>query len=247
MNSCLILSTEMQQRLLISANEGDFSPSHIGLIRRKNMKKFLKLLKEEKGAVMTVEATFVFPIMFFVLLFMIYYGNIFFVKSNVDSVVSRYAVLGAAQCADPQLEALMKNGQVSSSLGANRDPYRYLFSGHGNSVASKISSKVKEDIGKNSFFNGMSPTDISCDVKYKNGIIYQSFKIDVSYKIKFPIRFIFSNKSVMFDYSSVAEAPVVDGGEFVLNTNMAIDYYERSKISDAVNSFKKNISKFFSK
>lgn len=45
--------------------------------------------KEEKGALI-LEATIVFPVMFFILLFLIYTGNMFYIRSQVDSIASLY-------------------------------------------------------------------------------------------------------------------------------------------------------------
>ena len=210
------------------------------------MNRFSKKVKEEKGAVMTIEATFVFPILFFVLLFLIYLGNTYFVKSNVDSVVSRYAISGAAQCADCQLGSLLKNGSVSTDLNAARDPYRYIGRGHGDNVASEIPGKIKKEIKGNSFFTGMQPVDISCKATYKPGVLYRTLKVEATYKIKFPIRFIFSNQGVLLTFSSVEEVPVVDGAEFVLNTNMAIDYVERTGLQEKIDKLVSNIKNFFS-
>lgn len=202
-------------------------------------------INDETGAVMTVEATFVFPIMFFVLLFLIYFGNAYYIKSNIDSVVTRYAILGAAECADPQLKNLMKNGSVDTNLRANRDPYRYLFGGHGKSVQNFITEDVKKEINNKGFFEKMQPSVTKCSVKYNNNIIYQSFRVEVQYAIKFPIRFIFNDQNTVLNLSAVAEAPVVDGAEFVLNTNMAIDYVEQTGLPEKIEKLKSQISKFF--
>ena len=58
-------------------------------------------VKRDKGAVMVVEATIVFPIMFFVIFLIILYGNVMYQKSKIDNYVSAYAQWGAQQCADP--------------------------------------------------------------------------------------------------------------------------------------------------
>ena len=62
-----------------------------------------KFLKDEKGAVTIVEATFVFPIAFFVLFFLMFYGNAYYLKASVDSVVCQAAIDGAMQIQDPFL------------------------------------------------------------------------------------------------------------------------------------------------
>ena len=59
-------------------------------------------IKDENGLVI-VEATIVFPIMFFVLFFIIFIGNMYFEQAKIDSIVSTYAVKGAEYVADPNL------------------------------------------------------------------------------------------------------------------------------------------------
>ncbi len=207
-----------------------------------DMKKFFH---EEKGAIMTVESTFVFPIMFFVLFFLIYFGNAYYVKSTVDNVVSRYAILAAAECADAQLSSVIEKGSVSTDLNSNKNPYRYLGSGYGESVAQDYEGKIKRKINDTGFFSGMQPVNVDCDVKYNGGILYQSVKASVNYSIRFPVRFIFDDNAVFLNLSAVEEVPVVDGGEFVLNTNMVIDYVERTNLPDKIKEIKENLSKSF--
>ena len=50
----------------------------------------MSLLRDETGAVAIVEATFVFPIMFFVLFFIMMMGNIYYQQARIDDIVSRY-------------------------------------------------------------------------------------------------------------------------------------------------------------
>lgn len=204
-----------------------------------------RFIKEEKGAIMTVESTFVFPVMFFVLFFLIYFGNAYYVKSTVDTAVSRYAILAAAECADPQLASLFESGSVSTNLKSNKDPYRYIGNGSGQKTADKIKSKIKSEINKTGFFSAMQPNVSKCTVEYKGGILYQSVRVNVEYKVKFPIRFIFDDSAVMLKLSAVEEVPVVDGAEFVLNTNMVIDYVEQTGLAKKISEIKDKITSFF--
>ncbi len=212
-------------------------------------KKIIDIIKNDKGAIMTVEASFVFPILFFVLFFLIYFGNAYYVKSNVDYVVSRYAIQGAAECADPNLKAVIEGKSVPNNVKARNYPYRYLTSGYGSGVASRMSSKIKTDIKNTGFFKNMQPTNVKCNVKYNNKFIYQSLKVDVVYEIKFPIRFIFFNEATVLKMCSSAETPVCDSAELVLNTNMVIDFIEHTgldeKFNEIVGKLKGAVSKFF--
>ena len=81
--------------------------------------------KEEKGA-LVVEATIVFPIMFFVLLFLIYMGNMFYMRSQVDAIASLGAIEAAARFADPMLSEVEKTGSVPRTI-QDVKPYHSLF------------------------------------------------------------------------------------------------------------------------
>lgn len=105
-------------------------------------------MNSENGTVI-IEATFVFPIMFIILFFLIYMGNAFYMKAQVESVVEQKAIQGAAYCADPILETMKETGKFPSLSALETKPYRYIFGGM-NDVESKISNEVEEALtGKN--------------------------------------------------------------------------------------------------
>ena len=112
--------------------------------------------KEEKGALI-LEATIVFPVMFFILLFLIYTGNMFYIRSQVDSIASRGAIQAAAYVADPMLEEVKESGSVPRSIN-NVQPYHSLL---GNDVG-KIQNKMNEELNGlgTGFFAGMGKSHI---------------------------------------------------------------------------------------
>lgn len=177
--------------------------------------------KKEKGAVLVVEAVFVFPIMFFILIFLLYLGNGYYQKAKVDSYTTQYALAMAAQCADPLVSKI--NGSVPKT---NNDiqPYRYVFGANAN-----LSSQLKKSLSGDGFFLGMRPSVKKCNMKFNNHVIYQTVTADVEYAITLPIRFFWSNNPEILKLTARAEVPVTDVGEFIRNTDMAIDYIERSE------------------
>ena len=207
------------------------------------MKGFLK----EKGAVTIVEATFVFPIMFFVLFFLLFYGNSVYVKSRVDSVVSKYAIEAAAEIADPLLNTVNEN---NGSVGGPADvkPYRYLSKGYGNSVVEKYKTEIIRDIKFSGVFSSsaMAPKAVRCTSKYNNYVLYQTVRYDVEYDVQIPIRMIFSNSVTVMKYISSDEEPVNDTSELVLNTNMVVDYVERTGLDEKINKLTDKVKNFLS-
>lgn len=200
--------------------------------------------KKEKGAVTIVEATFVFPIMIFVLFFLLFYGNAWYVKSNVENVVSKYSLEAAAEISDPLLKSIKENGKVSESKVRTR-PYRYLTSSYANSVINTYKSKIKDEINITGFLKGMKPNSVKCKGEYKNFVLYQTVRFEVNYEIGVPIRIIFINDPIIMSFSSADEAPISDSSEFVLNTNMVLDYVEKTGLDKKINELLEKVKGFF--
>lgn len=205
-----------------------------------------KCKKSEYGAVTIVEATFVFPIMFFVLFFLLFYGNSCYVKSNIDAVVSKYATEAAAEIADPLL-ANLKENKVVGVYNPDSKPYRYMSSGYANTVVSKYKNKIEKEIKFSGFFSNMSPRSVQCKAEYKNYFLYQTVRYDVTYNIQIPIRIIFFENPTIMKFCSAEEVPVCDSSELILNTNMVIDYVEKTGLADKINDLKSKVSNFFEK
>ena len=183
--------------------------------------------KRERG-VLVVEASIVFPVMFLVIFFMIFAGNAYLQKCRVEAIINQCAIDGAAYCADPQLK-YAENGAIPSVGKIQVYPYRYFGSNGGASVAGEIEAQVYERVSKMStgLFSDMKPTDFVADATYTNGIIYATFSIDASYKIKIPVRLLGAEDFIYLKVSTRAEMPVSDSTELIRNIDMIWDYMER--------------------
>ena len=187
----------------------------------------MKILKnKESGAVMIIEAVIIFPIIFIVLFLLIYLGNAYFLKARIDSLVTQYAIAGAADCADPMLQSI--DGAVPTSPSAAKvKPYRYLFTGYMNEVAGKVTSAISKKVKQSGFFNNM-PVKCSCVAKANSKIFGSTFSVEAEYKIHIPVR-IFDVKLDLLKFNSRSEVPITDVGEFIRNVDMAVDYIESSQ------------------
>lgn len=113
------------------------------------------IAKKEKGAVMVVEATIVFPIMFCVVFLIIFYGNVLYQRSKIDNYVSTYAQWGAQQCADPLYLQTLKDGSVvSDTSNVDVKPYRYF--GSMGEIITQVESQVMDKCKGVGFFKGMA-------------------------------------------------------------------------------------------
>lgn len=224
------------------------------------IKNIIKRIKDENGLVI-VEATIVFPVMFFVLLFIIFIGNMYYEQARVDNIVLSYAVKGAEYCADPyQYDIENGDGIPTEVKDVKTEPYRYIlggaFEGSISKIEDKISAEVKEEIneGRLIFFSNSKANVVGTDNEkigtFKSYIVYSSFVVQVNYEIKFPIRFIGKNDATIAKLSSRAQVSVSDAPEFINNVDMAVDLLDGNStvetikgIFDKVNDFISNFGK----
>lgn len=204
----------------------------------------MKPFKSDKGLVI-IEATIVFPVMFFILFFLIIFGNVFYEKSQIDSCVVKYAVLGSQYCSDPMLLTIEKTGKVPEKFDVQ--PYRYIFGGM-NDIEDDIAKRASDDIKSVfSLFKGMQPTIVngSTDIAhFNNYVLYSTFSVEVHSQIKFPIRFLGEDTPPILNISSRAEVPIGDTAEFIRNTDMVLDYMNGSKILNNIAGCFKKINDF---
>lgn len=210
---------------------------------------FIDIIKSENGIVPIFEATIVFPIMFFVIIFMFLMGNVYMSKSYVDAVVHKEAVKIAAKCADPNLEETLNNKKLNNTKLKNM-PYRYIFQGQIknviNSSKKEIRSIAKNDF--NSFFPGMAPSmdnDNCIKIKFENNLINYDLSVTADYKITLPFKFIFADDVMSFDYTAYANVPVTDSPELIRNVEMIIDYIQQTGLDKKVENVTNKIKGLF--
>ncbi|MDR1590160.1 MAG: pilus assembly protein [Oscillospiraceae bacterium] len=185
-------------------------------------KPFGRRLANESGLVF-IEAAIVFPVMFLVVFFMIFWGNAFYTKSKAEAVTRRVAVAGAAYCADLTLPAVSSGGAAEFSAG-NVRPYRYVTGINlpGGVIGDALSKEVAA-IGTG-MFSGMAPRSPDYSVKFENLIICATVTVDLTYVISIPIRLLGMEELLSMRVSARANAPVPDAPEMIRNINMVEDY-----------------------
>lgn len=221
------------------------------------MKKKNKIINE-KGAII-VEASIVFPVMFFVLLFIIFIGNMYYEQAKVDEIVLKYAVKGAECVADPFLNDVSSGGVIPKKMSDVKDiePYRYILGsvtkGSVSDIEDKISQEVKDSINNTSlvFFGNSKANFIGTDndkiATFKNYVVYSTFVVQVNYEIKMPIAFLGDDYPTIAKMSSRAEVPVSDAPEFIRNVDMAVDILEGTKAGDAIKKIFTKAGEFINK
>lgn len=216
----------------------------------KNITKDIKAkLKNERGAYTIVEATIVFPVMFFVLFFIVFIGNMYYEQAKMDDCVMRYAIKGAQCCQDPLLYDMAASGSIPTNVKAVKiEPYRYLLGGM-DSIEKRISNEMKAEIdAKNlTFFSNMSPKVTSKSAKYNNYLVYSTFTCQLNYTITLPIRFWDDSTFQMVRFNSRAEVSVSDTPDFIRNVDFVVDLLDRTKAGATIKSVFEKINSFILK
>lgn len=188
---------------------------------------------------MIVEATIVFPLVFLILFFLIFLGKAFYQKGKIDSLVTRFAIARAADVADPLLSQI--NGSVPNT-NSDVQPYRYIFSNTG-SLESSTETDLKSMIAEDNMIFSLKARDIKTEADFENHILYSTFWVEASYTFKFPITLL-GMELDLIKFSSRAEVPVTDVPEFIRNTDMVLDYIERSETAqEGIKNVKEAMSK----
>lgn len=188
--------------------------------------------REEKGAVTIIEATFVFPIVFFVVFFMIMAGEAYYQFARVEYAVTSAAISGAARCENPMMKELLERGSLPTDpTEPDVLPYRYIFDGEAEKICSDIESDLRNRISSFQplLFRGMSPQNVNVTAEPHMNILVSSLPVTCTFEVPFPIRMVFSNTSMKMSYSVQMTAPVGDPSEFVRNVAMVGDILERSE------------------
>ncbi len=212
-------------------------------------------LKNTRGAVI-VEAAIVFPVTFFVLLFIIFLGNLFYEQARVDDIVMRYAIRGAQCAADPFLDSMYTSGGTSVPRDPDTivlEPYRYVMGFlEGSSITTietSFSKQIMKEINESGliFFNDTGAKYVSSEngsiCKFNNNFLCSTFIVQVNYAVTFPISFMDLNKPILLRMTSRAEVPVSDTDEFIRNIDMAVDLIEDTKFGQSIAGIFEKVNK----
>lgn len=178
-----------------------------------------------------VEATFVFPIMFFVVFFMIMAGEAFYQHARVEYFVTVAAIDGAARCENPMLGKVLADGAVPTDPGAaDVMPYRYILTGEAKKIAAEVEGDLQEKVEgiRPLLFKKMRPTNVNVTVKPKMNPLISTLPVSCDFEVPMPIKMLFSDRRITFSYSVNVSASVGDPAEFIRNVSTVTDFLERN-------------------
>lgn len=201
------------------------------------MRILLKNVKKECGAVEIVEAAIVFPIVIFVVILIIFYGNMVYQQSKMEAIAVRGAEYMAGIYTNP---LLIYDSIPTDTTEIDVKPYRYLL---GDAEAEENTKAFIEtlmfDTGTG-FFSGMNMSGTVKTCEIKNYVVYQTCWVEIEYSINLLPMKLFDSPT-LFKCTTATITSATDPAEIIRNVDMVLDYSEEfgltEKIKSAVSAF----------
>lgn len=203
---------------------------------------FIKFKKADTGASSVIEMTLIFPLVLFVMGFLIYMGSYVMQSVTIYNDAQRIAVAASREAGIPGYENLYQGAGVTSKADFNwpdgvapsldvinaimneHDPYRYW----GNNIldsseVSTLETNLERLVANNSF---LASSNVDCTITTTNNILNQQVQVRVIKYISAPQLFQALGLADNISIDVTATAVVGDPAEFIRNTNMVFDLAE---------------------
>lgn len=193
-----------------------------------------------------VEATFVYPVVFLVLIFVLMLGDVYYQRARIEAVVIDTALVGSASASSSALEQVVVDqatglGVMDASKIEN-DPYRFVFNMGSDGSVSENLAKYKESLtdqigdGDASFF-GLAPDIGSADVQYTSRFIYGDYLVSAGYDVDVPMAtMLMPEGKATLGFGATAVSTVTSMGELTRNIDLVDDAYRSSGAKDLVDA-----------
>lgn len=217
----------------------------------------LKKTKSEAGAAQLVENVIVLPVVFAVIIIVIYLGQMQYQKALIVSVAERSLIWLEQAAADYNYQKIAEldfsngasdiSGVDTSPLTENvkREPYRYvagIFTGNDYTDTEKY---IKQYIENKQIF---PMGDINVDIEEKSGL-YKSITVTIEQKLEMPEILPWLDMPTAYDYKYSAVVYVVQPTEMIRNTDFAYELVEPyvSLVSDKLKEVVDKLNKIVQK
>lgn len=219
---------------------------------------FNKFKKDDTGASSVIEMTLIFPLVLFVMGFLIYMGSYVMQSVTIYNDAQRIAVAASREAGIPGYENLYQGAGVTSKADFNwpdgvapsldvinaimseHDPYRYW----GNNIldsseVSTLETNLERLVANNSF---LASSNVDCTITTTNNILNQQVQVRVIKYISAPQLFQALGLADNISIDVTATAVVGDPAEFIRNTNMVFDLAEYMLTEIKIGSSNQTIS-----
>ena len=223
------------------------------------MKAYLKKIKnDDTGASSVIEMTLIFPLVLFVMGFLIYMGSYVMQNVVIYNDAQRIAVAASREAGIPGYEKLYRESGVTSKADFNwtdkstpdksrinelmseHDPYRYWGSGFlDSSEISTLENNLERLVMGNSF---LASSNVDCTITTTNNVLSQQVQVRVVKYISTPQLFKTLGLTDNISIDVTATAVVGDPAEFIRNTDMVFDLTEYMMKNLKIGSKKQTIN-----
>lgn len=203
---------------------------------------FKNHIKDDQGASSIIEMTLIFPIVLFVMGFLIYLGSYILQSVSVYNDAQRIAIAASRECGMPGYSNFYGGAGVTTKADFNwakgqspandlikevmkvHDPYRYWSSEVlAQSKATSLETNMERLVASNSF---LASSVVQCDITSSNLVLSQQVHVHVVKYISAPRLFQVLGLTDNISIDVTATAIVGDPAEFVRNTDMVFDLAE---------------------
>lgn len=200
---------------------------------------FRQFTREDSGAAQVIEMTLIFPLVLFVMGFLIYLGSYVLQCVIIYNDAQRIAVAASREAAIPGYEKLYEglgvtsradfnwpdnsapNIEIINALMKEHAPYRYWSTKFlTSSEKSTLEENLERLVAQNSF---LAPSDVECTITTSNNILNQKVQVRVIKYISAPRIMQILGLTDNINIDVTATAVVGDPAEFIRNTNMVFD------------------------
>jgi len=197
------------------------------------------MYSKEKGSVV-IEASFVFPIMFLVIAILIFTGNAYLQKAELEAIVVDETVKGVAKIKDPLLEKVEKGESIEFD-NLDVKPYRYIL-GESDNIATDVQTNINNRISKKTLglFGGISSEQVDATTTFERNFINSKLVSTSIIKVKSPY-WIFGEEPIIFRLNSDIVVGVHDTPEFIRNAKFAKNMLDRFGIGGYLDTAKEKI------
>lgn len=214
-----------------------------------------------RTGLVVVEAVFVYPVVFMLLVLVMFLGDTFYQRARVEAAVLDAAVLGGAEIGSatlPHITVPPGGGQSTLHLDQiDNDPYRFLFNGPSGTGTEAVTATVKENVDKllsaqDASIFGLAPRlgEGGAQVEYSSRIVQGEFAVSLSYGLSVPVNtYLLPDGKIDMALEASASTTVTPMGEFVRTIDMMDDLHEANggaELADSVGTIVGAISGFVS-
>lgn len=206
---------------------------------------------------MVVEASLVFPIVFLVIIAVIYFCMIIYQKAYIQSLADMAVERGAAVWNNPTKDISI--GSVTKSNINSGGLYWRLFDLSRQDKEERVREYIKERLERYSVFGFTVPPEVN--VKINDHIAYKVLEVSIDAKYKIPVGGVLKmfGLSEVYNVSARTSAVINEPAEFIRNTDFALDMekeFEKnhpdcqktaSSVRSSIDNVKTKINKFFGK